>query len=61
MEAVKILAGMEMTDLEALKQKVNAEVAEDFSNVWELGMKNINLDFMYTIIQIFKDCLATNK
>lgn len=57
MEAVRAFAQLETTDLEALKEQVKSVVTEDFSNVWELGMNTINLDFMCTIIRIFKECL----
>jgi len=57
MEAVRTLAKMKLSDLEDLKQKVDSEIHEDPTGVWELSMKNIDPEFMYAIIQVFKTAL----
>jgi len=60
-EAVRGLAALSAEDVRQMKQHIQSLITSDVSNVWERGMQGVDVEFIISVIQIFRDCLAKQE
>eukprot|EP01087_Luapelamoeba_hula_P011633 TRINITY_DN3179_c0_g1_i1.p1 TRINITY_DN3179_c0_g1~~TRINITY_DN3179_c0_g1_i1.p1 ORF type:complete len:359 (-),score=71.42 TRINITY_DN3179_c0_g1_i1:61-1137(-) len=58
MDVVSTVTSMQKEEFEKLRAEVAAMAKEDSNSVWEQGMNTIDTNFLWSIVQVFSNCLA---